>query len=197
MTPYIITFALIGLIIILILIPIIKKDMAKEKAHKEFVKNPFANTTGFQSERNIITYKKAFGVDTKNRKFAFRDSSGKITIIAFEDVMKCELYINEDKTIEKSSMRTIGGALVGGAAAGGIGAIIGGLSGGGKIKNELKYLCVAVYTKDILNPIYKHECVDLEDSLMKVMFPEMVIQTAKEIIAIISTAIDSCDKNHY
>ena len=57
-------------------------------------------------------------------------------VIGFDQVYDVEYVVNEETIASKSTLRTIGGAVVGGVLAGGVGAIVGGLSG--KTKTESK-----------------------------------------------------------
>lgn len=72
-----------------------------------------------------------FSVDNVNKKIMLLDKLTN-TIVPFDKIINVELM--EDNTIlsSKSLLRTVGGTVVGGALAGGAGAIVGGLSGSQK-----------------------------------------------------------------
>jgi hypothetical protein len=66
----------------------------------------------------------------------------------------------EDNTIfsKKSTMRTIGGAVVGGVFGGEAGAIVGGLSGGSSEHKKVSSVQVAILLRDIHNPRIVIDC---------------------------------------
>lgn len=69
-----------------------------------------------------------------------------------EDILKVELF--EGGNSVTSSSRSIGGAVVGGALFGGVGAIIGGLGGSTKSSATVNKIEIRLIVNDKLNPIY-------------------------------------------
>lgn len=80
--------------------------------------------------------------------------SNNLKMIPFKDIISSEI-IKDDVSITKTSRGSqIGGALVGAAIAGGLGALIGGLSGTKASHNEVKKLQLQITVDDLTNPVY-------------------------------------------
>lgn len=80
--------------------------------------------------------------------------SNNLKMIPFKDIISSEI-IKDDVSITKTSRGSqIGGALVGAAIAGGLGALIGGLSGTKVSHNEVKKLQLQITVDDLINPVY-------------------------------------------
>ena len=103
-----------------------------------------------------------FAVDENNKKIAIIRSSSLKTVIPFNQIYGVE--ISEDNTIlqQKSSLRTIGGAVIGGAVAGGAGAVVGGLSGDVKQDKKVSKVRVIIKLRDINHPTYFINCFHCE-----------------------------------
>ena len=98
------------------------------------------------------------GMDQKNRKLIFIESNlskPSYKIFAFEDIYSCELLKDNVIVSQKSTARTIGGAIIGDAIAGRAGMIVGGLSGGSHSKSIPSLIELKIVIKDIKSPIYK------------------------------------------
>lgn len=140
------TFSLLGLIIgfvaIFIIMSVISSNEKekKEKALKEKVSNELKNVEGFQPSKKVVTKWGLLAVDNNSQKIAIKGPMGKITVLPFEDILSCEVIEDGDTVYKKTTSRTVGRAIVGGALAGGAGAIIGGLSGKEKEQKSVSKL---------------------------------------------------------
>ncbi|WP_188206960.1 SHOCT domain-containing protein [Alkalibacillus aidingensis] len=75
-------------------------------------------------------------------------------VFNYRDILESEI-IEDGETITKSSRKSqIGGALLGGVLAGGVGAIIGGLSGKQKSDKEIISLDLKLVVNNTQNPVY-------------------------------------------
>ena len=87
-------------------------------------------------------------------------------VIGFDQVIDVEYIVNEDTVASKSTLNTIGRAVIGGVLAGGVGAIVGGLSGKTKTESKISNIAVKVLIRDIdipaLNITY-FDCKTLPD----------------------------------
>lgn len=81
-----------------------------------------------------------FAFDDTNRWIVIFDFNKEITTerIKYEDIHSVSLLIDDVTIYSKSSSRTVGGALVGGALLGAAGAVVGGLSGDTKVNDKVK-----------------------------------------------------------
>ena len=92
-----------------------------------------------------------FAVDENNKKIAYVSACVN-RVFNFDDIINFELLESGSTIFQKSAMRTIGGALVGDVLAGGVGAIIGGLSGGQYERRKVSSIVIKILLKDIQNP---------------------------------------------
>lgn len=95
-----------------------------------------------------------FAFDETNRSIEIFDFRNDITSerIKFEDIHSVSLLIDDVTIYSKSSSRTFGGALVGGALLGAAGAVVGGLSGDTKVNDKVKSIKIKILVKDPSNP---------------------------------------------
>lgn len=191
-------FFIICIIVVIVALYMLFGSSNNEKEFKQVANNPFEGLVHFNPTKQYFfgISKTAFAVDTNSKTIALRDRYGKIDKIFFTDIAKCELIVNDNKIIEKSTMKVIGGALIGGAIAGGVGAIIGGLSSESSVKDKLSNLSIIIYTKDISHPLYKLECVGVLDNVNDILYPDHFVQQAREIVSIISIIIDECNREN-
>lgn len=94
--------------------------------------------------------------------------------ISFDNIVGAELVIDSKQI---SSSNRLSRAVVGGVLLGGIGAVIGGLSGSSKIDNEFENVDVLIKLNDVLNPIYTFPVNKLKYRYDE---GEYILQTAKE-----------------
>lgn len=95
-----------------------------------------------------------FAFDDKNRNIEIIDFNKELISyrIKYEDIHSVSLLIDDVTIYSKSSTRTVGGALVGGALFGSAGAVVGGLSGDTKVKGKIKSVKIKILIKDPSNP---------------------------------------------
>lgn len=117
-------------------------------------------------------------------------------VIGFDQVIDVEYIVNEDTVASKSTLNTIGRAVVGGVLAGGVGAIVGGLSGKTKTESKISKIAVKVLIRDIdfpaLNITY-FDCKTLPDR--KPVAPDSIncqneIMMAQNFVNTISVIIE-------
>ena len=113
--------------------------------------------------------------------------------------------IDNGKTIhQKSTIRTIGGAIVGGAVAGSAGAIVGGLSGGSKQASVVSLVQVKILLRDVNSPsllinTFNARNMTVEGKPIKSNGTEGYIyrnglKIAQEIADIVNVIIDEVDR---
>lgn len=78
----------------------------------------------------------------------------KFILIPFEDILSIEIMVDGVSVTKTSRSSQLGGALVGGVLAGGVGAIIGGTSGSKTTTEDVKQINLLITVNDIHNPIY-------------------------------------------
>ena len=74
-------------------------------------------------------------------------------IINYSNILSFTYMENNTQIITKSTSRTVGGAMVGGALMGGVGAMVGGLSGSAKVLNDVRSMEIKIVLKDYKNAV--------------------------------------------
>lgn len=139
----------------------------KEKRGNEF-RQKLNELEGFTITKKIIGVENTYvlAVDQDKKKIVFIKEHHK-RIIPFNHLLSVEVLEDNVMLSQKSSLRTIGGAVVGGAIAGGAGAIVGGLSGDSKQNKKVSKVQVKVKLRDINNPSFTIDCFDCKTMTIK------------------------------
>ncbi len=128
-----------------------KKKNATKKALLEEKYKTLKSVNNFFPTKRVGHKNFIFAIDETNSKVAIVERY-RTKIIPFEQILKVEYIENATTVASKSSIRTVGGAIVGGAIAGGAGAIVGGLSGDTTMKNKISLMQVKITLRDIQEP---------------------------------------------
>lgn len=97
------------------------------------------------------------GVDESKKQLVIVNSElsvQKWVSIPFKDILSCEMVVDGQSVFKKSTVRTVGGAVLGGVLAGGAGAIVGGLSGSYKENKEIKRVDIRIVSKSTSNNMH-------------------------------------------
>ena len=137
---YVILFVFI---IIVIFAAVIMHADSSFKAHQEELKNLQESIPGFTVTKTISDLENKFIllIDDKSKKVCIVNGKNK-TVVGYDKIMSVEYIENGNTISSKSAKRTIGGAIVGGMIAGGVGAIVGGLSGSSKSVNKISSIII-------------------------------------------------------
>lgn len=142
-------------IVILFVASAIISGNAKTKAiaaRGSSLDNKLKDLTDFTVTKKIVGHSNKYiiALDEHREKAVYVANS--VRVFSYEDVLGCEIIEDGQTISQKSTGRTIGGALVGGLLAGGSGAIIGGLSGKSTSTQEVSSLNVKIRLKDLNDP---------------------------------------------
>lgn len=147
--------------VIILLGAILQVNLNSKQIKEDGDKNETAlkSITGFIESKRIVgvNNKYLFAVDENNKKIAIIRSVRKV-VIPFDQIISVEVFEDNTMLQQKSSLRTIGGAVIGGAIAGGAGAIVGGLSGGAQQNKKVSKVQVKIKLRDINTPSYTIDC---------------------------------------
>ena len=134
-------------------------------------------------------------IDENNEKVAYISKNGS-RVFSYDDIIKVELQENGQTVSQKSTTRTIGGAILGGVLAGGAGAIVGGLSGASTQRRKVTSIVVKVTLRDVADPTVNIVCFEnyklppySDDEGMQFFYAP-----ALEIVDTLSVIIDLIDK---
>ena len=194
----------LGLIITLIISGNQNAQLRQENLNK--MENDLNNLSDFHSVKTIKAYGNAyiFSVDEEKEKIVFIDNLHNQTLLSFDDILGCEIDIDGETVFKKSTMRTIGGTLVGGVLLGGAGAIVGGLSGNSNQKTKIRKLTLIVKTKNIATPNISFECFDAWEAYARTKndvdpndpLYKQALQSANEVKDILAIIIDRVDSRN-
>lgn len=156
----------------------------------------FIPTTKVKGLMGLFT----FATDNEHQKVLILKGEDQM-IFKYEDIISVELIEDNSVISQKSTARTIGGALLGGAIAGGVGAIVGGLSGSSKQQNLHSLVKVKVLVRNNPVPsteIYCYNCYSMNPNMKPVKDNDILYMTGKQqairIVDSLSVIIDAVDK---
>ena len=118
---------------------------------RSIVNEKLNNLTDFKTTKKFEHARFIVAIDEENRKVACIDTQ-QVKIIPFEQILKVEFVENAVTVASKSSIRMVGGTIVGGALAGNAGAVVGGLSGDTVMNNMITLIQVKIGLRDINYP---------------------------------------------
>ena len=131
--------------------------------------NQLANIDGFTATQKVFGVSfTGIAIDEERKKVCLlgdRQRAGSFRIFTYKDLIASE--ISEDGiTITKTNRTSqIGGALMGGLAIGGLGAMVGGLSGKTQTSSRVRNVELRLTVNDVTNPI--HDVVFLNTEVDK------------------------------
>jgi len=133
----------------------------KKKVRSESMQQKFSSIENFTISRKVDGFGGfyIFAIDEINDKIALVTESVN-HIVSFSDIIGVELIEDGNTVSKKSTTRTIGGAIVGGVLAGGVGTIVGGLSGNSTQKSKVSSLFVKILLRSLDKPSLLITCFD-------------------------------------
>lgn len=139
-------------------------------------------------------------IDSKRKKlllYNFDDKNPAYIVIAYADLLSVAVVTDGVMISEKSTMRTVGGALVGGALMGGAGAVVGGLSGSATQGQKIGKVSVKFVLRDISTPSFEIAFLDMmkiKPSDPEYHKVERALKKANEVKDLTSIVIDEVDR---
>lgn len=93
-------------------------------------------------------------IDEKSNRVVVKKMYEPSKIYYYKDILSCSVIEDDETVHQKSTLRTVGGAVAGGILAGGAGLVVGGLSGKNAQKKLTKNLDLKIVFKDTQNPSF-------------------------------------------
>jgi hypothetical protein len=158
---------LFGLIIFVNIYGYLKSDQKEDlkrknrTIHSNIAKIPNFNPTSTVKGTNYIV-----SIDEQSEQVAFANTLNTY-VFKFEDIIESEIIQDDVSIIKASRTSQIGGALVGAALSGGVGAVIGGLSGSKQSTTKVKKITVRVTINDLKMPLIKADFFNHPSGLPK------------------------------
>lgn len=195
-------------IAIIVFVVIVKNSIEKRKEEDEArgitMESRVNNKDNFNATIKVVGISNfyTFAIDENNRKVGYFDEEQE-TIIPYDEIISVELIENNTSIASKSTMRTIGGALAGGALGGGAGAVVGGLSGNTNMKKKVSLVQVKLRIRDISMPTLSINCFDCKtmaageevkpDGMLGFKYKKG-LEHANKIVDLVSVIIDDVDR---
>lgn len=186
---------IIVLVLVLILIGIVVKHNEDSKIIKD--EEDKLKLQGWYFTRRYMNLHRGFIIVDEAKKkvacFTFSNNNKRTLILNFEDILSCEILKDGETTYKKSSSRTIGGVLLGGALLGGVGAIVGGLGGTTKKNVKVTRLELKLVIRDLQTPNWIITFFDGELQFLLKNATENINQW-KDIFSVIIDNVDKSEK---
>lgn len=194
-----------------------KAKKAQEDFKKRFedkIKKKFDEEKVEISQQYRTNNYSVVGVDESNRKVCFLDSNSDMNLkdlhfygavtdniqysartYDYKDILESEVIIDGETITKTSRSSQLGGAILGGILAGGVGAVIGGLSGKTASKEKVKTIQLKVIVNDTKKPLQIITFLNETNSIDR--NNQKFIKANKEVIhwhSLFKVIIDMADK---
>lgn len=184
-------------------------DLRNSILMKMNIANP--QSSSFQESKYLISndYESKIAIDEKNKKVCiwtntfvnaqklsptFSKYEFTSKLFNFSEILSVEI-IKDGKSITNVSRSSqIGGALVGGILAGGVGAVIGGLSGSSTTMESTSTINLGITVNDFSNPYYIINFYSERDAEVQTTNDETAMFECKKWFGILSFLIKEIDK---
>lgn len=192
-------------VIFVVAIMIANKEQKETENRGKAINQTISQMSDFNPTTKIIGPQNrfVFAIDYAACKILYMPGTIKY-LYSFDDVISVELIENNNIISEKSTGRTIGGALVGGFVAGGVGAIVGGLSGSSKQQNLHISVKAKLLLRNNTSPSVEIPCFDcrtmttegkpVKDGSMEDYIYKQGLNCAQKIVDSVSVIIDMVDR---
>ncbi len=134
-------------------------------------------------------------IDETRRKICLIRSFGSFTskrVLPYQDVIASEIAEDGESITKTMRSSQIGGAVVGAVLLGGVGALIGGLSGKTKTKNTVKRIELQISLNDTSNPIHNILFLNIETNRDGIVYKSS-FQSAQRWHGIVAAVIRQAD----
>jgi len=134
----------------------IAKAISNNK-HTKASKIAFDNLPDFKADNYYLSLSSgiSIGFDGQRKKICFLDMMHKPLIYDYTKILQCEVVIDGQTVLRQSTSSTIGRAVLGGILTGGVGALIGGVTGKRTQDEKINNLDLKVVVNDTANPVFK------------------------------------------
>ncbi|HLP97781.1 MAG TPA: SHOCT domain-containing protein [Sideroxyarcus sp.] len=134
-------------------------------------------------------------IDEQRKKVCLidhRQQNVSCRIVAYQDLLSSEIF--EDGSTVTKTVRSsqLGGALIGGLALGGVGAIIGGLSGNTKTSGKVKRIDLRITVNDTQAPLHDVNFMNLETKSDGIIY-QSAMKTARHWHGLVEVLIKRAD----
>lgn len=159
-----------------------------------------------QGAENFTATQMAFSCDGKSG-IAFDDARGAICLVLHEgalvtrrvlpasEILSVELFEDGNSVTKTARGSQLGGAIIGGIALGGVGAIIGGLSGKTKTSNKITSVTLRITVNDVSKPLHDVAFLNFEVEKTNILYKQ-AIEKARHWHGVLDVLIKRADANN-
>ncbi|MEX5748765.1 SHOCT domain-containing protein [Massilia sp. X63] len=149
---------ILGVLFVLIIIAGIVVGLNNEKT-LEALKASLQSRTDFTLSQHVVgcDLKTGIALDESRGKLCLMTRSGDqftLRMIEMRDIVSAELFEDGDSVTKTMRSSQLGGALIGGLAFGGVGALVGGLSGKTRTATKIKQIALRIVANDPSSPLH-------------------------------------------
>lgn len=145
-----------------IIVGVMQADAKKKK--RVTLESAFDSQDGLMATHRFAgeDCKTAIAVDESARKVCLLKSPDQMDVYAYEDVLSCEVFEDGESVTKTVRSSQALGAILGGIAFGGVGALVGGLSGAKKSQGKVRRIDIRIVVNDMKSPIHDVCFLDTE-----------------------------------
>lgn len=167
---------LIGILVFILIIIYVfyehfsdKSDKLKEKVKEMILNTPLKEEFNISQDDFFSANLSRIAIDEQNKKIAIWKADGdsdpknptcQTYVYRFDEILEVELIENGQTITRTSRGSQIAGVAVGGALLGGVGAVIGGLSGSTTSSDTIKNVDLKIVVNDFKKPFHKLRMLD-------------------------------------
>jgi len=156
---------LLFFIVILVVIVVAQKEAVSNK--KEAMEGILTYLPGFSPTQKVMGNNGDTGlaVDEKQKKVVLMNNGAAgvaLKTITYRDILSSEIFVDGETVTKTARGSQLGGALIGGLSLGGVGAIIGGLSGKTRSYENVKRVDLRITVNDTKKPLHDINFMDVE-----------------------------------
>ena len=148
----------IGIAVVVLICAAIS-DAASKKKLLNALDASLRSRTDFTLSQHVVgcDLKTGIALDESRGKLCLMTRSGAqftLRMIEMRDIVSAELFQDGDSVTKTMRSSQLGGALIGGLAFGGVGAIVGGLSGQTRTSTKIKQIALRIVANDPSSPLH-------------------------------------------
>jgi len=168
------------------------------KNNKSKVEDSFKEIPDFTPSQQYTSSDglKVIGYDEDRKQFVITSLNSQITsskIFSYVDILSAEIFYDGSTVTKTNRVSQLGGALIGGLALGGLGAVVGGLSGKTSSKKEVEKIELRIIVNDKESPIQDIIFLNTKCKEWTPLYKESD-KSVRHWFAIISLLIEEADK---
>lgn len=151
----------------------------------------------FTATQHIFStdYKTGLAIDEKKKKICLLEHDGEKSlthVFLYEDLLTSEIHEDGNTITQSVRMSQAGSALVGGLLFGGVGAVVGGLSGKTQTSSKIKSIDLRITVADTKKPIYDINILNTEVSKEDIAY-KSAMKNARHWHGLIAVLIKQAD----